>query len=110
MFTWAGPDVRLTCQSARTGIENKWFALTGRVVTVKVEADGYLRIALQDATSDKPGIVVCEVPAKPEWCEIRKIVFGWTQVQFPFRVRSGRKLKAFQPNWVEFGLGFSGGL
>jgi hypothetical protein len=33
------------------------------------------------------------IPAKPQWCELRKIVFGWTQVQFPFRVRSGRKLK-----------------
>ena len=47
MFSWPGPDVRLTWQSARTGIENKWFALTGRVVAVKVEADGDLRIALQ---------------------------------------------------------------
>ena len=30
-------------------------------------------------------------------CELRKIVFGWTEVQFPFRVRSGRKLKFRQP-------------
>jgi hypothetical protein len=28
---------------------------------VKVEADGDLHIAIQDATGDKPGIVVCEV-------------------------------------------------
>ena len=48
---------------ARTGIEKKWFALTGRVVRVKVETDNDLHIALQDATGDKPGIVVCEVPA-----------------------------------------------
>jgi hypothetical protein len=41
--------------SERTGIENKWFALTGRVVAVKVEADGDLHIALADATGDKPG-------------------------------------------------------
>jgi hypothetical protein len=30
----------LTMQSERTGIENKWFALTGRVVELKVEEDG----------------------------------------------------------------------
>src|SRR5262245_17598607 len=28
----ARPDAALTMQSERTGIENKWFALTGRVV------------------------------------------------------------------------------
>jgi hypothetical protein len=39
VFTWPGPDVHLTRQSERTGIENKWFALTGRVVAVKIEAD-----------------------------------------------------------------------
>ena len=33
MFSRPGPDVRLTQQSERTGIENKWFALTGRVFT-----------------------------------------------------------------------------
>ena len=46
---------------------------------------------------DKPGVVVVEIPAKPQWCQLRQIVFGWTQVQFPFRVRSGRKLKLNQP-------------
>ena len=44
---------------------NKWFALTGRVVELKVEEDGDLHIALHDVTGDKPGVVVCEVPAKP---------------------------------------------
>jgi hypothetical protein len=66
IFSWPGPDVHLTGQSERTGIENKWFALTGRVVALKVEMDGDLHIALQDATGDKPGIVVVEVPAKPQ--------------------------------------------
>jgi hypothetical protein len=42
-------------------------------------------------------MVVAEIPTKRQWCELRKIVFGWTQVQFPFRVRSGRKLKFAQP-------------
>jgi hypothetical protein len=71
--------------------------LTGRVIELRAEEDGDLHIGLQDATRDKPGIVVAEIPAKPQWCELRQIVFGWTQVQFPFRVRSGRKLKIDQP-------------
>jgi hypothetical protein len=35
---------------------NNWYALTGRVVALKVEADGDLHIALQDATGNKPGL------------------------------------------------------
>ena len=35
MFSWPGPDAPITMQSERTGIENKWFALTGRVVELK---------------------------------------------------------------------------
>jgi hypothetical protein len=88
---------RKSFQNPKVRIENKSFALTGPVVAVKVEADGDLHVALQDATGDKQGIVVWEIPAKPQWCELRKIVFGWTQVQFLFRVRSGRKLKLSQP-------------
>lgn len=92
VFGWAGPGVHLTQSSERTGIENNWYALTGRVVALKVETDGDLHIALQDATGDKPGIVVCEVPAKAYWCEIRKTVFGLTSTQFPFHTSSARKL------------------
>jgi len=50
---WPGIDVRLTWQSERTGIENKWFAVTVRVVAVKVEADGDLHLALQDASGER---------------------------------------------------------
>src|SRR6266511_3497045 len=74
MFSWPGPDVHLTGQSERTGIENKWYALTGRVVALKAESDGDVHIALSDATGDKPGIVVCEIPAQPKWCLIRQRV------------------------------------
>jgi hypothetical protein len=82
MYGWPGIDAQLTWQSERTGIENKWFALTGRVVAVKVEADGDLHLALQDATGDKPGIVICEIPGKPEWCEIRNTVLVGRELDF----------------------------
>jgi hypothetical protein len=54
----------LTRQSKRIAAENKWVALTGRVVDLKVEADGDIHIALKDATGNNPGIVGAEVPAK----------------------------------------------
>src|SRR5947207_3389584 len=38
VFSWPGPAEHLTQSSERTGIENNWFALTGRVVAVKVRA------------------------------------------------------------------------
>ena len=93
VLSWPGPDEHLTQSSERTGIENNWFALTGRVVDVKVEMDGDLHLALQDATGDKAGIVVCEIPAKQQWCSIRETVFSWTTTRFPFHTSSDRKLK-----------------
>jgi hypothetical protein len=92
VFGWPEPDVRVTWQSERTGIENKWFALTGRVVAVQIGADGDLHIELGDATNAKPGLVVCEIPAGPTWCEIRKTIFSWTPTRFPLHIRSTRKL------------------
>jgi hypothetical protein len=97
IFNWQGPTEHLAASSDRLASEQKWYALRGRVVDLRAEEDGDLHIALADVSGDKPGTVVVEVPAKPEWCEIRKIVFGWTEAQFPFRVRSGRKLKIAQP-------------
>ena len=100
IFNWQGPTEYLVPSSQRIWSEQKWYALTGRVVEVRAEEDGDLHIGLQDVTGDKPGVVVAEIPAKSEWCELRKIVFGWTEVEFPFRVRSGRKLKFREPSIV----------
>jgi hypothetical protein len=43
MFSWPGTDAHITMQSERNGIENKRFALTGRVVEPKVEDDDDLQ-------------------------------------------------------------------
>src|SRR5512133_2190996 len=74
IFSWHGPTEPLTRSSGRIAAEQKWYAVTGRVVELRAEADGDLHIALQDATGDKPGIVVAEIPAKPhkKWCEVAK--------------------------------------
>jgi hypothetical protein len=96
IFSWHGPTARLTRQSKRIAAENRWYALTGRVVDLKVEADGDIHIALRDASGNKPGIVGAEVPAKTQWCPIRKVVFGWTRTKFPFRIRSNKTLRINQ--------------
>ena len=61
-------------------------------MTVKAETDCDLHIELQDATGDKPGIVVVEVSAQPQWREIRKTVYSWTRTRFPFHTSSAKKL------------------
>ena len=43
------------------------------------------------------GIVVVEIPAKPQWCEIRNIVFSWTRTRFPFHTSSAKKLNVDDP-------------
>jgi len=45
IYSWTGSDVPLTQSSERTEIKTKWFALTARVVALKVEAGGNLHIA-----------------------------------------------------------------
>jgi len=97
IFSWEKPTEQLTQQSPRIPAENRWLALAGRVVDLKAELDGDLHIALKDATGDKPGIVIAEVPAKPQWCEIRKTVFGWTHTRFPLHIRSKRTLTLAEP-------------
>jgi hypothetical protein len=75
--SWQGPTEYLVPSSERIWSEQKWYALTGRVVELRAEEDGDLHIALPDATGDKPGSVVVEIPAKPQWCEIRTTIFSW---------------------------------
>ena len=55
IFSWQGPSEPLKPSSARIAAEQKWYAVTGRVVELRAEADGDLHIALQDATGEKPG-------------------------------------------------------
>jgi hypothetical protein len=56
IFNWQGPTEHLTPSSERIAAEQKWYALTGRVVELRAEADGDLHIALADATGDKPAL------------------------------------------------------
>ena len=91
IYAWDGlaPDVDMTDYTeARLPSEEKWYALTGRVGDAKVEADGDIHLALQDADGKNAGTVSAEIPVGPKWCEIRQMVFGWTKQKFPFTVKS----------------------
>ena len=71
------------------------------MVAVKAETDGDIHIALSDATGDKLGIVIVELPEKPQWCSIRETVFSWTRTKFPFQIAIG--------NWqFEIGISWTG--
>ena len=96
IYAWEGlgPDVDLTRYTEeRMPSEQKWYALTGRVVDLKVEADGDIHIAFQDANGNNVGTVSAEIPVGPKWCEIRQTVFGWTTQKFPFSVKTAHTLK-----------------
>ena len=69
IYAWEGlgADVDLTRYTEeRMPAEQKWYALTGRVVDAKVEADGDIHIALQDANGDGVGTVSAEIPVGPK--------------------------------------------
>jgi len=96
IYEWKGPEpnVPLTPQTdTRIPAEQKWYNLTGRVGNVKVEADGDITLVFQDADGKKGGSVNAEIPVGPEWCELRKLVFGWTTQSFPFTFKESQKLE-----------------
>jgi hypothetical protein len=96
-----GPDVDLADYTeARMPSEQKWYALTGRIVDANVEADGDIHLALQDANGNNTGTVSAEIPVGPKWCEIRQIVFGWATQKFPFTVKTAHTLKISEPQII----------
>ena len=69
IYGWEGleADVDLTHQvEARMPSEEKWYALTGRVVDAKVEADGDIHLAVENATENNVGTVGAEIPVGPK--------------------------------------------
>lgn len=85
IFGWQGPGV-VPRGGSRSGVETRWFALTGRVITLQVEADGDVHMLLIDATGNKPGKVIAEIPLGDRWCRLRTAAFLWTDVVFPFEL------------------------
>ena len=96
IYKWKGPEpnVPLTTETERRiAPEQKWYNLTGRVVGLKVEADGDITLALKDASGNRVGTVGAEIPVGPKWCEIRQTVFGWAMQSFPFSFKASERLE-----------------
>jgi hypothetical protein len=59
IFNWQGPTEPLKSSSERIAAEQKWYALTGRVIEVRAEGDGDLHILplrMRTATSRARGL------------------------------------------------------
>ena len=103
IYEWKGPgpDVPLTPETdTRIAAEQKWYNLTGRLVTVKVEDDGDITLVLNDAEGKKAGTVGAEIPVGPTWCELRQTVFGWTTQSFPFTFKDNQRLEMREPHII----------
>lgn len=93
---WKGPEsnVGLTPETdTRIATEQKWYNLTGRLDSVKVEDDGDITLVLKDAEGKKAGSVGAEIPVGSIWCELRQTVFGWTTQSFPFSFKESQTLE-----------------
>jgi hypothetical protein len=95
---WEPPAGKIKTRTPRACREREWFQLTGKVVLVKAEADGDLHIQLGDSIGKSKVVVVVEVPADndepdSDWSRIRKRVFNWSRQKFPFKTKTGHRLR-----------------
>jgi hypothetical protein len=100
---WKGPGPKkpLTPKTdTRIAAEQKWYNLTGRLDSVKVEGDGDITLVLKDADGKKAGSVGAEIPVGSIWCELRQTVFGWTTQSFPFSFKDSQKLEVREPHVI----------
>ena len=94
IYEWKEPNGSLTSETdTRIAAEQKWYNLTGRVDSVKVEGDGDITLVLKDAEGKNAGSVNAEIPLGPTWCELRKTVFAWATQSFPFSFKESQALE-----------------
>jgi hypothetical protein len=92
MYRWK-PLPGLDSESRRQPQEEQWYKVTGRVVDVRVQADGDIHFELEDINGIKKGHILAEVPVGRQWCDLRKIVFSWTTKRMQFnRFQAPRQL------------------
>ena len=96
MYAWEGlgADVDLTPYSeARMPSEEKWYALTGRIVEAKVEADGDIHIVLEDTTGNKSERLAPRFRLAQSGARFGKQYSVGQRQKFPFSVKSAHALK-----------------
>jgi hypothetical protein len=103
IYEWEGPGLNVPLKpqtDTRIAAEKKWYNLTGRLDSVKVEEDGDITLVLKDAEGKKAGSVNAEIPVGPTWCELRQTVFGWTTQSFPFTFKGSQRLEMREPHII----------
>jgi len=80
--------------------EQKWYALTGRVVAAKVEADGDIHIALQDATATAWELLTPKSRLARSGVRFGKLCFAGRHRSFHSRSRRCTRLKISAPHVV----------
>ncbi len=81
ILAWPGPGGHIDQRTDRIAAENQWYAVTGRIEKIKVEDDGDIHVEMKDIGADAS--IVVELPLGPRWCDMRKMVFSWTNATFP---------------------------
>jgi hypothetical protein len=69
--SWDGPGGEYGRDKSRTGKENEWFQVTGRVTQVRLTTDGDLHIELVDVDGTSDVTVIVEVPRGKTWEGVR---------------------------------------
>jgi hypothetical protein len=80
--------MRPACADRGCQPEEKWYALTGRVVDAKVEADGDIHLALQDADGKNAGTVSAEIPVGQNGVRFGKLCSAGRSRSFHSRSRA----------------------
>lgn len=100
IYAWEGlgPDVDLTSYTeARMPSEQKWYALTGRVVDAKVEADGDIHIALVVPTETTLELSAPKFPLAQSGARFGKQCLAGRRRLFPSALRP-RTISTFTSN------------
>ncbi|MEP6822947.1 MAG: hypothetical protein ABI946_11420 [Chthoniobacterales bacterium] len=101
LYEWVGLAGLKDDSPRKAPEESRWVRVSGRVVEVKAEADGDVHFALEDASGNKRGRILAEVPYGEHWCALRQAVFAWTKkgILFPkpFQDSSANLISARKP-------------
>src|SRR5262245_29328711 len=89
-----GPDVDLTDYTeARMPSEEKWYALTGRIVEAKVEADGDIHLRFKMPKAATPELSAPKFPLAQNGVRSDKLCSAGRRRSFHSRSRQRTRLK-----------------
>jgi hypothetical protein len=84
IFSWQGPTEYLVPSSERIWSEQKWYALTGRVVDLRAEEDGDLHILLKMRLATNPALSWLRYRQNPNGANFAKLYLVGRKSSFRF--------------------------